>query len=85
MRKLLLVFALFCTTAFAGIDLAPGQGFDQGYEIGFEQGWKHVRGSYSVAPIAPIAPIPKIGFDDFFGGYDEGFLAGMARASAGGR
>lgn len=34
----------------------------------------------SIAPICPIPPIPGIGEDTFFGGYNQGFIDGMAEA-----
>ena len=76
MKKLLLIFALSANVAFAGQD------FDKGYEKGFDNGWKHARGEFSVAPVAPVPPIPKIGCDSFFGGYDQGFLDGIAKGES---
>lgn len=54
--------------------------FGTGYQLGFKEGYRQVEGQFAIAPICPIPPIPPIGEDTFFGGYNEGFLAGMAEA-----
>jgi hypothetical protein len=41
---------------------------------------RKVEGQLSIAPICPIPPIPGIGEDTFFGGYNQGFIDGMAEA-----
>jgi hypothetical protein len=57
-----------------------GEDFDRGYRLGFKEGYRKVEGQFAIAPICPIPPIPAIGEDTFFGGYNEGFLAGMSEA-----
>lgn len=43
-------------------------------------GWKDVKGEFAICPITPICPIPEIGKDDFRGGYNRAFKAGMKAA-----
>jgi hypothetical protein len=76
MKKLLLTILLVPM-------IASASDFDRGYEVGWEQGWKQVQGRLSLAPLAPLAPLPPLGEDSFLGGYNEGFLAGIAAASRG--
>jgi hypothetical protein len=56
--------------------------FDKGFEDGHCEGWKDVKGEYSICPISPIPPIPKIGqsSDSYRDGYNTGFKAGMRAA-----
>jgi hypothetical protein len=75
MKKLLLFLTLVPTLCFAG------KGFDYGWDKGWDEGWKQVRGEFSISPIAPLAPLAPIGKDTFLGGYNLGFLAGMAEAA----
>jgi hypothetical protein len=44
------------------------------------EGYLKVEGQMSIAPICPIPPLPGIGQDTFFGGYNQGFIDGMAEA-----
>lgn len=75
MKKLLLSL-LISLPVFAW----AGEDFDRGYELGFKEGYRKVQGQLSVAPVSPVAPVPPVDEDTFFGGYNEGFLAGMAEA-----
>jgi hypothetical protein len=54
--------------------------FSDGWYLGWEAGWKYVKGKYSIAPIAPIPPLPRPGQNTFQDGYNRGFVAGMAKA-----
>ena len=51
-----------------------------GWEEGYCEGWKDVKGEFAICPITPICPIPEIGKDDFRGGYNRAFKAGMKAA-----
>jgi hypothetical protein len=59
--------------------------FNDGWEEGFCEGWKDIKGNYSICPITPIAPIPRIGesSDSFRDGYNRGFKYGMCKARDG--
>jgi hypothetical protein len=70
--SILVLVPMFC---FAG------QAFEKGWECGRNEGWKQVKGDYSLPPLAPFPPFPPFGKDDFRGGYNLGFLAGMSEAT----
>jgi len=60
---------------------SAGGDFDRGFEKGFDEGYRFVRGEFAISPIPPIPPIPRIDQEDrFFGGYNVGFVTGVARA-----
>jgi hypothetical protein len=73
MKKLLLLLTLVPTLCFAGQD------FDYGWNKGWDEGWRQVRGGLSISPVAPVAPVAPVGEDNFFGGYNLGFLAGWPK------
>jgi hypothetical protein len=75
MRKLILI-ALSCLPVIS----FAGQDFDRGYALGYKEGYQKIAGQFSIAPISPIPPIPGIDQDTFFGGYNQGFIDGMAEA-----
>jgi len=56
--------------------------YNEGWEAGFCEGWKDVKGQYSICPIPPIAPIPKIDCNEGYRcGYNRGFKYGMCKAN----
>jgi hypothetical protein len=57
-----------------------GDSFNDGWKVGWKAGWKQVNGQYSYPPYAPFPPFPEFGQNDFQGGYNAGFLAGIAAA-----
>ena len=56
--------------------------FDKGFEDGHCEGWKDVKGEYSVCPVAPVAPVPNAyqSYNSYRDGYNTGFKAGMRAA-----
>ena len=54
--------------------------FCEGWDEGYCEGWKDVKGQYSVCPVTPVCPVPPIGKNNYKGGYNEGFKAGMKKA-----
>jgi len=75
MRKTLLI-TLTCLPLVA---LAGGD-FDRGFEKGFCEGWRYVRGEFSLPPLVGIPPLPRLGEDGFFDGYNRGFIEGVTKA-----
>jgi hypothetical protein len=73
LKKLLLILLLVPAITFAS-------DFDRGYELGFCEGYRYVRGQFSISPISPIPPIPPVGRDRFLDGYNMGFVEGVKRA-----
>ena len=59
--------------------------FNKGWAEGFCEGWKDVKGDYSLCPLTPLAPLPKINerSDSFRDGYNRGFKYGMCEARGG--
>jgi hypothetical protein len=54
--------------------------YSQGFEDGHCEGFKSIRGQFTVCPVAPVAPVPKVGEDTYRGGYNAGFLRGRRDA-----
>ena len=48
----------------------------QGFDSGYEQGYQAIRGDMVIVPITPIAPIAPIGSTDF----QQGILQGIEDA-----
>jgi hypothetical protein len=93
MKKLLIVVLLsfgtislmsFATsdTELIKIEMSDKSEFDQGFEDGHCEGWKDVKGEYSVCPVTPVAPVPKVSqrSDSYKDGYNTGFKRGMRDA-----
>ena len=57
--------------------------FSKGWDDGYCEGWRDVKGQNAICPISPIAPIPPIGCnnDSYKCGYNLGFKAGYKAAS----
>ena len=55
--------------------------YEDGWEDGYCEGWKDVKGQYAICPITPICPIPEIDCSEGYRcGYNRGFKAGMRAA-----
>ena len=57
-----------------------GDEFNQGWEDGYCEGWKDVKGGYAHCPYPPYPPYPPYGKDHYRGGYNMGFKKGMRDA-----
>lgn len=60
-----------------------GDDFCEGWEDGYCEGYKYVKGDYAICPITPICPMKRIGEDSYRDGYNRGFIAGMRAAQRG--
>jgi hypothetical protein len=56
---------------------AFGGAFCDGWEDGYAAGYCYRQNYGCIKPIVPICPIPRIGEDNYQGGYNRGFLAGL--------
>lgn len=74
MRIFLVTLILAVTFFFLPSFVLGGQ--DE-FKIGFEEGYKSIKGEMALVPICPIAPITPIGSND----YREGIKAGMTAAN----
>ena len=57
-----------------------GDEFKKGWDIGWCEGWKDVKGEYAYCPYAPYPPYPKYGKDNYRGGYNAAFKYGRCKA-----
>lgn len=60
--------------------LTLNDSFQDGWKVGWKAGWRQVNGQYSFPSFPPFPPFPNFGEDNFQGGYNAGFLAGIAAA-----
>ena len=60
--------------------IIEGSDFDEGWEDGYCEGWKDVKGQLALCPLTPLPPLPPLGKDTYRGGYNMGFKAGMKAA-----
>ena len=51
--------------------------FCDGYKAGYQQGYCYQEFA-CLKPLAPLCPLPGLGENDFQGGYNRGFLEGLA-------
>jgi len=78
MRKLLVLTIWLC---FA-FNVLAGEAFSRGFEKGWKEGWRSARRNYSFTPFTPFPPFPEFGHDDFWSGYNVGFLMALEKANA---
>lgn len=71
-KKVLLILIFFIEVVFIQHSYAGQREFD----LGFEEGYKCIKGDMVIVPITPIAPITPIGSTDF----REGLKAGIRAA-----
>ncbi len=51
-----------------------------GFEEGYCEGWKDVKGQWAICPYAPPCPIPPIDCTTYNCGYNNGFKQGRKAA-----
>ena len=89
MKKIFLTLMLVSTSVLLTVNSAPKSSkeitiysdFCEGFEDGFCEGFKNVRGQFAICPIAPICPIPPIDQNTYRGGYNMGFITGRRKAN----
>jgi len=67
------MFKKMCLLVIVFVVLAIASDFTEGYKIGYCYGQQHCYPPYS-----PYPPYPKYGKNAFEGGYNRGFLDGLA-------
>jgi hypothetical protein len=55
--------------------------FCKGFDEGFCEGFKDVKGQFVVCPVTPVCPVPQVNQDTYKGGYNAGFKAGSNKAN----
>lgn len=56
--------------------LAQDGGFCEGWEAGYVAGYCYQKYS-CLEPLVPLCPLPRLGEDNYQGGYNRGFLVGL--------
>ncbi|MGA2445796.1 MAG: hypothetical protein ABSG50_10265 [Opitutaceae bacterium] len=59
---------------------ADMQSYVAGWNDGWAEGWKYVKGKYSYPPYPPYPAYPQAGRDTYQDGYNDGFMAGQREA-----
>jgi len=59
---------------------SQGDEFKKGWDIGWCEGWKDIKGEYAYCPYPPYPPYPKYGKDTYRGGYNAAFKYGRCKA-----
>lgn len=57
------------------------EAYRNGFNAGWDAGWKKVKGQFSIPAIPPIPRIPAPGRMNYEAGFVDGVLAGMRRAN----
>jgi hypothetical protein len=57
------------------------EGYCRGFDLGFQYGWRSVKGEMSMPPMSPPCPIPEIGRTSELDGYNRGFVVGRRAAA----
>ena len=89
-KKLILVMITFSlSNSFAAINKIEKiklkteviTDYCDGWDEGYCEGWKDVKGQYAICPIIPICPIAKTECSEGYKcGYNRGFKEGMKAA-----
>ncbi|MBU1621739.1 MAG: hypothetical protein KJ604_19975 [Gammaproteobacteria bacterium] len=69
-KKMLLIIAFVAIATMAS-------GFCDGWRAGYKAGYCYKKYT-CLAPLVPLCPLPGLGEDTWLGGYNRGFLAGLA-------
>lgn len=78
---LLMSFSNFLNEKEVKTEVSMQTDYEEGWEDGYCEGWKDVKGQYAICPITPICPIPKIDCSEGYKcGYNRGFKSGMRAA-----
>lgn len=55
--------------------------YEEGWEDGYCEGWKDVKGQMALCPLTPLCPLPELECSEGYKcGYNRGFKAGMKAA-----
>jgi hypothetical protein len=76
MRRIFTTIALSLACAV----IAHAGDFASGWRCGWVEGYKQIKGRYSLVPFTPFPPFPPLGCDDYPTGFAAGVLAGAEAA-----
>jgi hypothetical protein len=69
MKTLVLIAAMYFSADFC-----------KGWENGYCEGWRYVKGVDVVCPVAPVCPTPDYNRTTYNDGYNKGYRAGSKAA-----
>jgi len=75
--KTLLFIAVMALTSFTYV---TPEDYREGWEDGYCEGWRDVKGINEICPLTPICPIPELNRDTYRDGYNRGFKRGYRDA-----
>tara|TARA_R110000850_G_C9932822_1_gene462261 strand:+ start:101 stop:388 length:288 start_codon:yes stop_codon:yes gene_type:complete len=62
-------------------ELVSQNSYEKGWEEGYCEGWKDVKGQMALCPLTPLCPLPELDCPEGYKcGYNRGFKAGMKAA-----
>jgi hypothetical protein len=62
------------------IEISLTSDFCNGWEDGYCEGWRDLKGQNTICPITPICPLQELGQNSYRGGYNRGFKEGSRTA-----
>tara|TARA_R110000772_G_scaffold35637_4_gene85769 strand:+ start:5900 stop:6151 length:252 start_codon:yes stop_codon:yes gene_type:complete len=81
MKKAILILAILALfSSFSPkLDLSD---FCDGFDVGYCEGWKDVKGQLTVCSPTPPCPVPEVDANTYNGGYNKGFRKGRVDADS---
>jgi hypothetical protein len=76
MRNFFIIVSLILCSSFTSHDE-----YCKGWEAGYCEGWRYVRGVRALCPLTPICPLPKINRTEYLDGYNRAFLRAVTAAN----
>jgi hypothetical protein len=62
-------------------ELVNQNSYEKGWEEGYCEGWKDVKGQMALCPLTPLCPLPELECPEGYKcGYNRGFKSGMKAA-----
>ena len=92
MKNLIKIFAVIgilkISASFTGLNFldrpiqktSSQSEYCEGWEEGYCEDYKDIKGEFSIYPITPLCPMPEIFKDSWKDGYHRPFLAGRKKA-----
>lgn len=77
----LMSFTNFCSEKEVKTEVIMQSDYEEGWEDGYCEGWKDVKGQMALCPLTPLCPLPELECSEGYKcGYNRGFKAGMKAA-----
>lgn len=62
------------------IEITIDTSYAKGWEDGYCEGWKDVKGIYAICPVTPLCPLPEADKERYRDAYNRGFKSGRKDA-----